>query len=294
MVRPFRFAASTHGVGSAPAWRALARQVEALGYDTLQISDHIADGLAPVPALAVAAEVTTTLRVGTLVLANDLRNPVVAAKELATLDLLSEGRLEWGMGAGWVEADYEATGIDMAPGRTRVARLGAAVTVMKRCFADGEPTPVQHPHPPLLIGGAERGILALAAREADTVGIGPSLLARAILGAPPTCTPAEAVDRQVAWLHAAAPERVDEQERHVVAFPVIVTDDAHGQAERFGHAYGWSAAEVLESPHVLIGSVAAMCDAIEARRARWGISAITVPATAAEVFARVVERLSGR
>lgn len=292
--RPFRFAASTHGVASAAGWRELARKVEGLGFSTLQVSDHIADGLAPLPALAAAAEATSTLRLGTLVLANDLRNPVVAAKELATVDVLSDGRLEWGVGAGWIPADYELTGIAMDPGPVRVARLGESIARMEERFAQGEPSPVQAPHPPLLVGGAQRGILSLAARVADVVGIAPSLLARSVLGGTPSCSPTEAVDRQVAWVEAAAPERVAAVERHFVAFPALVTDDARGRAGKVAESFGWSVDDVLAAPHVLIGTVDALCDALVERRERWGISYVTVQAAAAEAFAPVVERLAGR
>jgi probable F420-dependent oxidoreductase len=292
--RPFRFAASTHGVADPTGWRELARSVEDLGYATLHVSDHVRDGLAALPALAVAAEATTTLRVGPLVLANDLRNPVVAAKELATIDVLSGGRLEWGMGAGWVPRDFEATGIPMDPGRERVARLVTSIARMQAWFAEGEPPPVQRPHPPLLVGGAQRGVLSLAAREADVVGIGPSLLARSIFGGPPECSPTEALDRQVGWLEAAAPERIEVVERHVVAFPAVVTDDARGRAASVGETLDWTVDDVLSAPHVLIGSVDALCDALVERRERWGISYVTVQAAAARAFAPVVARLAGR
>jgi probable F420-dependent oxidoreductase len=281
-------------VADPTGWRELAHSIEDLGYATLHVSDHVRDGLAPLPALAVAAEATTTLRVGPLVLANDLRNPVVAAKELATLDVLSGGRLEWGMGAGWVPRDFEATDIPMDPGRERVARLVTSIARMQAWFAEGAPSPVQRPHPPLLVGGAQRGVLSLAAREADVVGIGPSLLARSIFGGPPECSPTEALDRQVGWLEAAAPERIEVVERHVVAFPAVVTDDARGRAASVGETLDWTVDDVLSAPHVLIGSVDALCDALVERRERWGISYVTVQAAAARAFAPVVARLAGR
>lgn len=292
-MRPFRFAASTHGLASPDEWRDLARKVEELGYDTLQMSDHVTDGLAPIPALAAAAEATRSLRLGTLVLANDLRNPTMAAKELATLDVLSGGRLEWGMGAGWVPADFEATGIEMAPGRERVERLAASLGVMTAYFEQGEPRPAQQPRPPLLVGGAQRGLLSLAAREAEIVGIAPSLMARSIFGAAPECTPAEALDRQIGWLRSAAGERFDDLELHVVAFPAVVTDDPAGRAAPVAERYGWSVDDLFESPHVLIGTVDSLVDALVERRERWGISYVTVQAAAAERFAPVVARLAG-
>ena len=294
MTRPFRFGATTHGEPSSTAWRQLARTIEDLGYDTLHVSDHLAGGLAPLPALAAAAEATSTVRLGALVLANDLRNPVMAAKELATVDVLSDGRLEWGMGAGWVPADYEATDLPMHDGAARVADLVTGVERMLARFAHGDPDPVQRPHPPLLVGGAQRGILSFAARRAQIVSIAPSLLARSLFGGPPKCTPVEAFELQLGWLDAAAPDRADPPERHVVCFPAVVTDDPVGRAADVGKGVGWSAEDVLDAPHMLLGSVDAICAALEERRERWGVSYVTVQANAARAFAPVVERLRGR
>lgn len=293
--RPFRFSVTSPPVSSAADFRELARRVEDLGYDTLHLADHVATGLAPIPALAVAAAATSTLRIGPLVLCNDLRNPIVAAKELATLDLLSEGRLEWGMGAGWVPADYEATGIAMAPGAERVAHLADSIARMKEHFATVVPEPVQRPHPPLVVGGAQPGLLKLAAREADVISIAPSLLARSIFGNPPECTPAQAFDRQLAWIRPIEAERATPPaERHVTLFPALITDDARARAADVGRSIDQGVDEVLEAPHVLLGTVDAACDALEERRERWGISYITVQTAAAEAFAPVVERLRGK
>src|SRR5918993_3064848 len=185
--RPFRFGIQ---LGSAPPgtdWASVAREAEDLGYSTLFMPDHFGDQLAPVPALATAAEATTTLRVGPLVLDNDYKHPVVTAKEMATLDVLSGGRLELGIGAGWMASDYEQSGITMDPAGERVERLEEAVAVLKGLFAPGAfstdgkhsriaalkglPKPVQSPGPPLLIGGGGPRGLALARRGGDIVGI---------------------------------------------------------------------------------------------------------------------------
>jgi alkanesulfonate monooxygenase SsuD/methylene tetrahydromethanopterin reductase-like flavin-dependent oxidoreductase (luciferase family) len=165
---------------------------------------------------------------------------------------------------------------------------------MKDRFAAGEPRPVQQPHPPLLIGGAQPGILALAAREADIVSIAPSLLARSIFGAPPRCTPAQALDRQLRWMHRAAPGRAAVIERQIVAFPTQVTRHARVRAGELGQRLDQPVEEVLAAPHVLLGTVASMCETLEERRERWGISYVTVPTQVAEAFAPVVERLRGQ
>jgi probable F420-dependent oxidoreductase len=187
--RPFRFTvqASSPPDGTAASWTALARRCEDLGYDVLTVADHFDDQLAPMPAVMAAAAATTTLRVGTMVLSNDYRHPVVLAKEAATIDVLSGGRLELGLGAGWMRTDYEQAGIPFAAATERIDRLAEAVAIVKQllhgdtCDVDGAhysvhglrgtPPPIQRPHPPILIGGGGRRLLTLAAREADIVGL---------------------------------------------------------------------------------------------------------------------------
>ena len=193
--RPFRFGVGPGAIalGSAGTWRDFARRIEDLGYATLSVGDHLVGGHGPVAAIAAAAEATTRLRVGALTFCNDYRHPVVLAQEAATLDLLSDGRLELGIGAGWMRADYERAGIPLDPAGERVERLAEAITVIKGCFAGepltfdgahyridghvGRPAPVQRPHPPILVGGAGPKVLTLAARKADIVGLNVNLRA---------------------------------------------------------------------------------------------------------------------
>jgi probable F420-dependent oxidoreductase len=275
----------------------------------LSLSDHFNEQLAPLPALAAAAEATRTLRVGTLVLCNDYKHPVVHAKELATIDLLSDGRLEWGMGAGWFPPDYETSGLPFDRPGLRVERLAEAVTIMKGLFGaekvsfdgthyrirdlDGTPKPVQRPHPPLLIGASQRRLLSLAAREANIVGIGPSLDGRAFLSRPALMSPAAATDRQLEWIRTAAGGHFDELELQVVAFPFGVGVDVEQQAVQIGAGLGVEPSDVLESPHVVLGSVDAICEMLEERRERWGISYWVVPAAVVDAAAPVLERLVG-
>src|SRR5262245_24248167 len=183
--RPFRFGATASKAGSAREWRDQARRAEALGYSSLFLPDHFNDQLAPLPALAIAAEATSDLRVGTLVICNDFKHPAMLAKEVATLDLLTDGRVEWGMGAGWFPFDYESTGLSFDRPGVRVGRLAESITVMKALFGGepftfdgqhysikdltGTPAPAQRPHPPLLVGAARERMLMLAAREADII-----------------------------------------------------------------------------------------------------------------------------
>ena len=187
MPRPFRFAVAATGKSRA-AWVEYARKVESLGYATLVMSDHItAPDLAPLPALATAAEATTTLRVGVHVLVNDYRHPALVAHEAATVDWLSDGRLEFGFGAGWMRDEYEQLGLVYDPPAVRVERFAEAVTLIKRLWQEEVVTcsgehyqvrelrlqskPVQQPHPPLMIAGGGRRMLTLAAREATIIGL---------------------------------------------------------------------------------------------------------------------------
>jgi len=274
-----------------------ARAAEAAGYDVLAITDHLgADQLAPVPALAVVAAATERLRVATLVLNNDLRHPAVLAHELATLDVLSEGRLEIGLGAGWNRSEYAAAGIPFEDGAVRVERLAETVRILEGLAAggpftmrgrhyaidglDGLPKPVQRPHPPLLIGGGSRRLLELAAREADVVGLLPradTLERRDFSDWLP-----EATDRKVAWVRQAAGDRFARLELNICnpLWPVQVTDRAlavatemAGQIEaRMGMRV--TARDLLDSPYVFIGSVDGLADKLRELRDRFGVGSV--------------------
>ncbi len=189
-MKPFRFLAEARAIASARELAETARRAESIGIDVLVIPDHLIPQLAPIPAMAAIAAVSERLRIGTFVLNNDLRHPAVLAQDLASLDVLSEGRLEVAIGAGWNRPEYEAIGIEFDATPVRQARLAEAIAVLKGCFADGpfsftgehyritdydaEPKPVQRPHPPFFIGGGGRRTLTLAARQAQIVGLAPS------------------------------------------------------------------------------------------------------------------------
>jgi probable F420-dependent oxidoreductase len=307
--RRFRFGVTAHQAASGAEWKAFSRKVEDLGFTTLLVCDHLGDQLAPVPALTAAADATTDLRVGVLVACNDFRHPVMQAKELATLDVLSGGRAEWGVGAGWLAAEYEAAGLPFDPGPVRVDRMQEAVAVMKALLRDGvvthegrhyrvtnlegRPKPVQRPHPPLLIGGARKRMLRLAAREADIVGVAPTPStdrSGTSRGEPP----ASAVDRQLGWLRHAAGSRFDDLELNMVAFPVSVTNDRQQRAAKLAERMNLAPSAVLMAPHIWIGTVAQICDSLEERRQRWGVSYWVVPASAVDAVAPVAARLASR
>ena len=308
---PFRFGVQCSSLPSVDrgSWSELARACEDLGYSTLTVADHLDDQLAPVPALMAAADATATLRLGALVFCNDYRHPVVLAKEAATLDVLSGGRLELGLGAGWMTTDYEQAGIPLDPAAVRVDRLAEGITVIKRLLADepcsfagehyrvtdldGLPKPVQRPHPPILVGGGGKRVLTLAGREADIVGINVNL-AKGMIdeSAGPNAT-VEATDEKVAWVRDAAGDRWGHIELQVRVHLAVITDDRAGMAEALAPAFGLTPAQALNSPHQLCGSVDEVVDDLLARRERFGISVIGLSLDALHSFAPVVARLAG-
>jgi len=272
--------------------------------------DHFGDQLAPIPALQMAADVTSSLRVGALVFDNDYKHPVVLAKELATIDLLSEGRLEIGLGAGWMVSDYEQSGIPYDAARVRVDRFEEGLSVMKRAFAEaafdfagthytvtgynGLPKPVQTPHPPILIGGGGKRVLGIAAREADIVGINGTMESGVIDAAVLRTMTAASVDEKAAIVVTAAGPRLADIEMNVRAFMVNVTDDRKAGMERISGFTGFTVEEVAESPFALIGNPEQLAEDLLARRERWGFSYVIVGAADIEAFAPVVSLLAGR
>ena len=305
---PFRFGVQASGPATAREWAELARKVEGLGYSTLTCADHLRDQFAPIPALTAAALATTTLRVGTMVLANDFRHPAMVAKEAATLDVLSEGRFELGLGAGWQLTDYDTTGIPLDPPGRRIDRLEEAMRVIKALFGDspvdfvgehyeingleGTPKPVQRPHPPIVIGGGGPRVLALAAREADVVGLNVNLAVGVLDDRAGPDATEDATQAMVDIIQAAAGDRFDDLELQVRVHAVVVTDDRQRMAEVLAPALGISPAAALASPHALAGSPEEIADDLLVRRDRWGISYITVSLDALDALAPVVARLA--
>ena len=307
--RPFRFGVQASSAADAAAWVAFARRVEALGYSTLTMPDHFGDQFAPVPALMAAAAATETLRVGALVWDNDYRHPVVLAKELATIDVLSNGRLEIGIGAGWLATDYAASGITYDSSKVRVDRFEEGLAIIKGALSGeafsfegthytvadftGSPMPVQRPHPPILIGAGGKRMLSIAARQADIVGINGTLTA-GVVGPDAIATmTATAVDEKVDTIRTVAGSRLGELELNVRAFIVRVTTE---RAQWFEQIAGFVQADptlVAESPFALIGTPEQLIDDLLRRRERWGISYVVVGGEDVESFAPVVAELAG-
>jgi probable F420-dependent oxidoreductase len=288
----------------------MARRIESLGYSTMTMPDHFTGQLAPVPALQCAADATSTLRLGALVYDNDYRHPVVLAKELATMDILSDGRVEIGLGAGWMVTDYEQSGIPYDPPGVRVSRMIEGLHIIKLALGpdrfsfsgdhytitdyDGSPKPVQT-LPPVLIGGGGPRVLRFAAREADIVGINGTLTSGAVDGSTFASMTADAVDEKVGVVRDAATEadRLDGIEMNIRAFLVDITDDVEAAIETLSQFTGAPPQVIESSPFALVGPPEQLIDLLRARRERWGFSYVIVGQNDVETFAPVVAALSG-
>ena len=315
-LRPFRFGVICEQMQSAEEWVTKARQAEDYGYATFLIRDHFirepfGDQLAPLIALMAAANATKTLRVGSLVLDNDYRHPVMLAKEAATLDLLSGGRFELGIGAGWLRSEYEQAGMVFEPAGVRVSRLEEAIQVLKGLFAgqpltfvgdhytitdlNGFPKPAQRPHPPILVGAGSKRMLGLAAREADIVGILPKALPDGTISEEITERLPATLAQKVEWVRQAAGERFDELELNMVITPLF-SEHRRQRAEQLAHERGWSgiaAQDVLDMPSIYIGTPDQIVEDLLRRRERFGFSYFVVSDASMEAFVPVVSRLAG-
>lgn len=310
-MKPFRFGVIARRAGSWSEWADKARKVEDLGFSVMAVPDHLTDMLAPMPAVVSAAAATRTLRVGTAVLNNDLRHPVLVAREAATADVLTGGRLELGLGAGHMKSEYDEAGLTFDPGPTRVERLAEAVAIIRRLL-DGErvtfsgrhyqvtshavhPRPVQQPHPPLFIGGNAASVLALAAREADIIGLTGIAFRRGGAVLDVSAWRAASVDAQMRVMREAAGDRHGRLEVNALVQRVVVTDDRRKAADELsGRWPQLSPEEILATPYALIGSVDEMVDDLHARRERWGISYYLIHEPNLHDLAPVVARLAGR
>jgi probable F420-dependent oxidoreductase len=313
MPTPFRFLADAREIAGVRELTETARRAEALGIDTLVVPDHLIQQLGPVPAMAAIVAISDRLRVSGFVLNNDLRHPAVLAQDLASIDVLSGGRLDVAIGAGWNRAEYEAIGLPFEPTPIRQARLAEAIAVLKGCFGpgpfsfrgehytisdyDAHPKPIQQPYPPILIGGGGRRTLELAAREADIVGFAPRILP---IGVPdPSSITFAGTREKLGWVREAAGDRFDDLVLNVYpsgVAPAIVDDPLRHAAEfadsltrRSGVPI--SAEEVLDSPHFFVNSVDGLVEKFTRLRSELGIRSIMV-GNLGELDP-VVERLAG-
>jgi probable F420-dependent oxidoreductase len=305
----FRFALQASGAASPTAWRDLARKAEDLGYSTLYVPDHLDDQWAPMIAVTVAAEATRSLRVGTLVLDNDFRHPVVLAKEAATLDIVTGGRFEFGLGAGWMSTDYAQSGIPMDAPSVRVARLAESLAIMRAMWRDGSatftgehysvtdapgtPVPTTPGGPPLVIGGGGRRVLTLAGEYADIVSVVPSLTAGYI---GPEVAAEAVVDKyadRVRWVREAAGERADELELQCWTVAVQVVPNADEVIASLAPLFELTPEQLRSAPLALIGTVEEITDQLRARREELGFSYIVVHEAEMDALAPVIAELAG-
>ena len=325
--KPFRFSLQSFNTDSPANWRNLIAKTENLGYSTFFLADHfLSEGpalestghppqmLAAVPAIAMALEQTSTLRVGCRVFCNDYRQPIILAKEAATMDYLSGGRLEFGIGAGWIKNEYEAVNLPFDEFPERFARFAEFVHGYK-AFMSGEPldlngdfirwsgfsgipSPAQTPHPPLMIGGGSKKILTFAGQEADIVSLNFNNRAGTLGPDGMNSGLADATAKKVEWIKNGAGARFDDIELEIGAYTTIITDQQQPTAQAMGDALGMSADDILNHPHCLIGSVDYICDELQRRREAYGISYVAVlddgQNNMVEAFAPVVARLAGK
>jgi probable F420-dependent oxidoreductase len=314
-MRPFRFLATIADTDGYSDLTSFARRAEATGCSGFVIPDHLM-GLAPLLPLAQVAAVTERLRVGTFVLNNSLRHPAVLAQELATLDRLSDGRLDIGIGAGWNKPEYDAIGIPFEPVGVRIRKLTEAIAVIKGSFADGPfsfsgeyytitdlddiPAPIQQPHPPFFLGGGGKRFLTLAAREAQIIGLAPRIISGDIPRLEAPSITAAATEEKIGWIRDAAGDRFAEIELNTypTGGPTVITADPRAEAQRrvdrFREQTGaeLTVEEVLESPHSYIGSVKDLTAKFLELRERFGISSFLIDDL--DALAPVVEELAGR
>jgi probable F420-dependent oxidoreductase len=315
-MRPFRFLATADDFPGFAELAGLARKAEAVGCSAFVLPDHLIEQYAALPALAMVAAATERLRVGTFVLNTGLRHPAVLAQDLATLDALSGGRLEIGLGAGWNKPEHDAIGIPFEPTGTRIERLAEVIAIVKGCFAegpfsfsgehytitghDGTPKPAQRPHPPIFVGGGGKRLLTLAAREAQIIGLAPRL----VPGDPPRVDArsltAAAADEKIRWIREAAGDRFGELELNTYPSggPTVITSnpraEARRRADRIREQTGveLSVEEILDSPHMLIGTIKDLTRKFTDLRERFGISSFLVDDL--DALAPVVQELAGR
>ena len=306
-MRPFRFGIQLRNAPDGKSWREAARKAEALGYSTLFLPDHFGDAWSPTVPLAVAAEVTTTLKVGALVYDNDYRHPLVLARDMAALDVLSEGRVEFGIGAGWMSSDYEQSGIALDSPGVRIERMREALEVFRQLWSQESatfrgkhyqvegaicrPVPFTRGGPPIIIGGGGKKVLGIAATHASIIGVNPEL-SSGVAGVEAARTAvADRYDERIGWIRDAAGDRFDDIELQILCRFEQVTDDRLGFATSIAPMFDLTPEAALAMPIALVGTIDQMCDDLIARRERFGFSYIVVHEL--DALAPLVARLAG-
>ena len=315
--KAFRFGVIDESSLTREDWIQNAQRVEQLGYATLLIRDHFIHGgfnhqLAPIPALMAAADATKVLHVGSLVFSNDYRHPVLLAKEAATLDVLSGGRFELGLGAGWLKDEYEQIGLPFNSAGVRVERMQEAIRVLKGLFTENSfsfagnhytitqlesfPKPLQKPHLPLLIGAGGKRMLSIAAQEADIIGILPIALMDGTISDNPVERVASTIAQKIEWIREAAGDRFEDIELNMIV-SLFITEHQQQQAEQIMREREWGslvAQDVLDMPSILIGTVEEITEKLYTLRELYGLSYFVIPDASVEAFAPIVAQLAGK
>ena len=310
--QPFRFGVVTHNSGVSPgALVARACLAERLGYSTFLIPDHLDDQFDAALALALVAQATSTLRIGSFVFANDFRHPALLAKTAATLDVISQGRFELGLGAGWMQSEYERIGLSFDPPRERIDRMVESLQVIKSLFSTdpvtfagkhyqingmrGRPSPVQFPHPPILVGGGGKRILSVAAREADIISILPrGMVAPGSQRIDLADADVASVARKVTWIREAAAERLPDLELNLFIADMALSNRQEEGVDRLAHRFALSREQVMQSPHLLAGTIDQMSEQLRETREKYGVSYLVVFDEHLEQFAPVVALLANQ
>ena len=321
MSNPFRFGVQSFNAESAGDWAGQVQRAEALGFSAFHLADHLigpgpaleksnhpVQNLAAIPAMAYAAAVTSTIRIGCRVFCIDYHNPVVLVKSAMTIDMLSGGRLEFGLGAGWLKDEYAAIGLRLDPPVQRIDRLADVLEGVQAFRGEGhanvrndtlnwsdfEGLPKPLSKPPIMIGGGSPRVLRLAGREADIVSLNFNNRAGIIGPDGMQMSTEEETRKKLRWVREGAGDRFDELEIEIGAYFTMVMDDPAPVLAGFAQMFGVEEAELARHPHVLIGGVDAICDELERRRELFGISYVTIGADIMEAFAPVVDRLAGK
>lgn len=320
-LRKFRFAAGGEGnkqEGGARRFLQLARTAEELGFDSFVIPDHLGDQVGPIAALGALAVATENIRIGTAVLANGFRHPAVLAKDAATIDVLSKGRLELGIGAGWMKDEFDAAGIDYERPGERIEKLDEALTILdtllrgRECTFHGKhyridglkgsPRPRQGPRPPIAVGGGGPKMLALAAKHADIISVVPSTTSDGKLKL--SGITMDKTRERIDWIREAAGDRFNEIELNWTITMIVITDDREQTAEMALAALDrgfppnievdarLTVEEILTSPYIAIGTFEEIADQVRNVRAATSMSYVGVFPTQMEAFAPVIPLLS--
>ena len=312
MPQPFRFGLQTHGPIEGMSWTDTAKFAEQQGYSSLLVPDHFHGQYGPMTALAAAAAVTTELKVGALVFGNDYRHPIMLAKEMATLDHIAEGRVEFGIGAGWMRTDYDQTGMTYDRPGLRIERMVESLQIIKRCWQegsfdfagehyqidgfDGLPLPYTPGGPPVIIGGGGPRMLGVAAEHADIVAITANLRAGEVGADAISDSMPEAYDAKLARVGEVLGDRLDDTEINSLAMNTTITDDRDGALEFFAGMFGAPKEHVAQTPALIVGSVDEIVETLQERRNRWGFNYVVVQQNGGqglERFNEVISTLAG-